>query len=589
MANTVEIILKGTDLTGPAFTGSIRRMRDVGSAASSMFAVFATGAAVGAVGSLAALAARSIQAADEMGKLAQKAGLPVEQFSQLAHSAKLADVSTQSLQTGIKKLSEEMVKQGRGSESVLSQMLAQADVFKRMEDGAEKTALAVQLFGKSGQDLIPLLNQGSAAIREQMQEADRLGLTISADFAAQADEFGDNLDKMKASLVGVGNELTKSILPELKKFSDWALESQAIPIFIDTIATSISDLSVNVKTLIDSLKALPQHISNAGKGAPQWLQPGMKPGALDAEFDAFKSGAMGSDGFIGPPVAPARSTRSGSGRGVGSIPTPLTPGATDMFVEWETKHAEAMLRAQELERQFRAEQVGAADTKAELEAQQYDQSMARIDNEYQTRLANIARLRIDEDTAINLSNLAWESHHAKLNQLDAQTAAQRRANMLATVQVAAQTLSMGANLAATFGRKGFALAQTLRYGEAVMSTASGVARALAEFPYPYSIVIGALVAAQGAIQMATISRQKPPAAHGGLDFVPAEQTFLLARGERVLSPKQNRDLTEAMDEGRVGGGQMLHVQFIMDGKPLYDGIEKASRDGRLRIHARAVA
>lgn len=44
------------------------------------------------------------------------------------------------------------------------------------------------------------------------------------------------------------------------------------------------------------------------------------------------------------------------------------------------------------------------------------------------------------------------------------------------------------------------------------------------------------------------------AAHGGLGYVPEESTYLLAAGERVLSPRQNRDLTDFMEGGGGGGG-----------------------------------
>ena len=40
-------------------------------------------------------------------------------------------------------------------------MMQVADAFKKMPDGAEKAGLAMKLFGKSGADLIPLLNEGA--------------------------------------------------------------------------------------------------------------------------------------------------------------------------------------------------------------------------------------------------------------------------------------------------------------------------------------------------------------------------------------------------------------------------------------------
>jgi hypothetical protein len=48
-------------------------------------------------------------------------------------------------------------------------------------------------------------------------------------------------------------------------------------------------------------------------------------------------------------------------------------------------------------------------------------------------------------------------------------------------------------------------------------------------------------------------------AHGGLEQVPEDATFLLRRGERVLSPRQNRDLTSFLDErgGAPGAGALV--------------------------------
>lgn len=599
MANTVEVIIKGIDATGAGFGGAIRRMNDVGKAATSMFAVFAGGAAIGAVGSLVALTENSIKAADEMGKLAQKAGLPVEQFSQLAHAAHLANVSNETLVKGFKALSEEMVKQGRGGEALLPQLLAQADVFKRMEDGANKTALAVQLFGKSGQDLIPLLNQGSDALRETMREADRLGLTVSAKFAADANEFEDNLFKMKASLVGVGNELAKTVLPELKHFSEWVLESHAIPIFFDTVTNSIKDLTGGLKALITAAASLPQGFTAPGSGGgPKFYNPNLPPGSLtpDQQLLANTSQARaflavmqgpGSSDFIGPPMpqlGPPMATGGGGARAA-AIPTPLTPGAREMLDEWEKRHAEALMRARELENQFNAETIEHGTSKAEQEAFHYNQSMAQIDNEYQTRLSNIAKLRLDEDEAIALSNAAWEAHHAKLQQLERETAQQRQLAVAESVGMSAQILGSLSQIAATQGRKQFALTQGLRYGETVMHGASAIIRAWADPGWPLAIGLTAVIAAQTAAQLAVIASQKPPQAHGGASFIPEEATYLLKRGERVLSPGQNADFTSMIQGGGMGGQSIhLHIGTHQVASWFFDG----SRNGEIALHPRAV-
>ena len=80
------------------------------------------------------------------------------------------------------------------------------------------------------------------------------------------------------------------------------------------------------------------------------------------------------------------------------------------------------------------------------------------------------------------------------------------------------------------------------------------------------------------------------AAHGGLDSVPAEGTFLLSQGERVVQPKANEDLTEFLDAGQRGGGRggATQVNVFLDGRVLFKSIGEASRDGRLDISSKAI-
>ncbi len=133
------------------------------------------------------------------------------------------------------------------------------------------------------------------------------------------------------------------------------------------------------------------------------------------------------------------------------------------------------------------------------------------------------------------------------------------------------------------GKKSFAFTQALRYAEAVVNTAAGVARAFAEYTWPYSVVVAAAVAAAGAAQIAVIANQKPPQAHGGLSYVPEEATYKLSKGERVLAPRQNRDLTDALQGGGMGGGD-IHIDGVKLGQVLHN----MSRNGTLKIARRAI-
>ncbi|WP_447407521.1 hypothetical protein, partial [Clostridium perfringens] len=75
-----------------------------------------------------------------------------------------------------------------------SQLLNEvSERFAKLQDGPIKTAAAMALFGKAGADLIPLLNGGSASIKEMTDEAKALGLEISSTTGAAAEQFNDNL------------------------------------------------------------------------------------------------------------------------------------------------------------------------------------------------------------------------------------------------------------------------------------------------------------------------------------------------------------------------------------------------------------
>ena len=191
-----------------------------------------TGVALTAIGlPFLLLTKRAIDAADEFAKMSQKVGVSVEVLSGLSFAANLAGTNIATVERGLGLLSrnlddystgvgeaKESFKflgisavdlQGnlRSTDEVLFEM---ADRFKEMPDGTKKTALAMDILGKSGKDLIPLLNQGSDGLREMLDEADSLGQVLSTETAQSAEAFNDSLERLKTSLGGVLNAIIAS-------------------------------------------------------------------------------------------------------------------------------------------------------------------------------------------------------------------------------------------------------------------------------------------------------------------------------------------------------------------------------------------
>jgi Phage-related minor tail protein len=177
---------------------------------------------------------------DHIEKLAdtsEKIGVPVEELSALQHAANLANVSFDTLESSMGRLSKNMVaaasgainpaaeafgalkinvENADGSLKTNSEVLGDiADKFAGFEDGVQKTALAIAIFGRAGADMIPILNQGRAGIAAATAEAKLFGIVVDKETAEAAKRFNDNLDRVNASIRGVFIQGIKEATPAL--------------------------------------------------------------------------------------------------------------------------------------------------------------------------------------------------------------------------------------------------------------------------------------------------------------------------------------------------------------------------------------
>jgi hypothetical protein len=213
------------------------------------------GAAIGGMG----LAMKNaVDAADDMSKAAAKIGIPIEELSRLKYAADLSGVSFETLSTGVKRLSVNMAAGGKaltdvglsannadGSMKSASTVMSEiADKFASMPDGAEKTALAIKLFGKAGAEMIPLLNGGSEALGKLMAEADSFGQVFSAEMGKNAEAFNDNISRLTGAFGALAANLATKLLPYLVQFTDWMVaNAPAIAQSIVNIVDAVSQMA----------------------------------------------------------------------------------------------------------------------------------------------------------------------------------------------------------------------------------------------------------------------------------------------------------------------------------------------------------
>jgi hypothetical protein len=199
-----------------------------GMAKNAGIAIAGLGAA--AVGGLAVLGKNAIDAADNLNDLSQRTGVGVETLSKFGAAAEDSGSSIDEVAKAMGKLSKGIVDpaskanealrsigisstdtQGK-IRSVDAVMLDIADKFSKLPDGAQKTALAMDIFGKSGANLIPMLNGG----REAMSQ---YSATITTEMAQAADKFNDAINMIMRELAGPFNQAITAALPYITQLA----------------------------------------------------------------------------------------------------------------------------------------------------------------------------------------------------------------------------------------------------------------------------------------------------------------------------------------------------------------------------------
>ena len=221
-----------------------RSMRLIGTAA-------LTGLGV-AAGALLAVTKQAITLGAETLALSQKAGVSTEAFSALQFAAKQSNVDVEALSKGMKFLSKAMLDTGTGgtktakffealgvsvteSNGTLRQtdqvLLDLAEIFSHMPDGAEKTGIALKLFGKAGSDMIPMLNQGKAGLQAFEEQAKRLGIVIGKDFAEAAHQMEQKMQHLEARERSLGLVTAQILVPWLLNLYDAVSNFKGVDFF----------------------------------------------------------------------------------------------------------------------------------------------------------------------------------------------------------------------------------------------------------------------------------------------------------------------------------------------------------------------
>lgn len=564
------------------------------------------GLAVGVVAATTAIVSglgHAIDRADEMSKASQKFGVPIEQLSALAYAADLADVSFEGLGTGLAKLGRNMsdvaggatsdaskaftalgisVTDSSGKLKTTNQVLSEvADKFSVLEDGAAKTALAMAIFGRSGAELIPLLNGGSEALAKMTDEAQKMGLVFSKEVGAAAEEFNDSLNRLGKLFYGFSNSLLPTLLPYLTdlavKMSDAAIESEAMKNAGESVANAIVNIVQSAIAGYQALEVFAKALNAVNMAANligQWnfsgafeaLRLGLADVTIqaDAALKAFQAiGSPETNPFANPTTMQVVSDAINFKLTAPIIKsTEATKKATEATDEWGRKIDEASVKKRAMDLI-----VGAQEPWV-----QYNTAIAKADSDL---------------IKFGATNEQIGAVHKQI--------AEKYQNTWA--QVAPAVAGSFQQIAKSFEGSSKSMAAVAKIAGIVQATISmfvGAAKAL-ELPFPANLAAGAAVLAQGAALVAQV-KGVGGFATGGSFRVGGAGGFDNQKVMMDLSPGEQVDVWRPGEDPRGGGQSGPPITIAMTGemfsqkqiRRLIHEINQASRDGsRIRLSGEA--
>ncbi|MGF6981429.1 hypothetical protein QFZ99_000905 [Paraburkholderia atlantica] len=179
-----------------------------------------------------------------LSRMAERFGTTTEALSALDYVARQSNISTDSLATSMRQLSKTMLDSkdptsnaagalralGLSADDLRAKDPAQAmadvaDAMSGFVDGADKVAVARAIFGRAGDELIPMLNQGGEAFRSMEDRAKALGLVISDEAGRAARDFSSRLTDLQSIVDGLKRQLAAELNPTISAFVEWAIKA----------------------------------------------------------------------------------------------------------------------------------------------------------------------------------------------------------------------------------------------------------------------------------------------------------------------------------------------------------------------------
>lgn len=190
-------------------------------------------------GALVKLGYDSVKNADELSTLSKQTGLSTDSLQKMQYASELVDVSVEDITGALKKMKPKMTDSNKTFEKLgvsikdsNDELRSAEDVFydsiealSKIQNETERDQVAMELFGKSADQLAGVIDDGGAALKQFGQEAADAGLILDEQTINSLADTDDTIQKLKgnisATLGQLGATVAQVLGPALEKFAGW--------------------------------------------------------------------------------------------------------------------------------------------------------------------------------------------------------------------------------------------------------------------------------------------------------------------------------------------------------------------------------
>jgi hypothetical protein len=251
-----------------SFRGVGDSLRSIQRIAGLAFAAFTTGRAARAITDFA-------KAGDEIAKTARQIGIGVEALQELRFAAERSGVDTNTLTTSLEQMNLR-VGQLRNGQGALTTALARTNPMLRQQlrdaqsseeafelliaeiekqpNAQARAALATAAFGRAGQDLIVMAENGVDGLRALREEARAYGNIMDEEATSASEAFTDSMSNLRATFLSFRNQaltpLIRALQPLIKQFTDFITQNREL------ITLKVQEYFQHIKNAVEVLVKL---------------------------------------------------------------------------------------------------------------------------------------------------------------------------------------------------------------------------------------------------------------------------------------------------------------------------------------------